>query len=36
VYFSVTARMDPRVRAAITAIGENAWTPIRHPPGHLG
>jgi hypothetical protein len=30
-YFSVTVRMDPRVRAAIAAIGEDAWTPIRYP-----
>jgi hypothetical protein len=29
--FSVTVRIDPRVRAAITAIGEDAWTPIRYP-----
>jgi hypothetical protein len=29
--FSVTVRADPRVRAAITAIGEDAWTPIRYP-----
>jgi hypothetical protein len=29
--FSVTARMDPKIRAAITAIGEDAWTPIRYP-----
>ena len=30
-YFSVTVRMDPRVRTAIAAIGEDAWTPIRYP-----
>jgi hypothetical protein len=30
-HFSVTVRMDPKVRAAITAIGEDAWTPIRYP-----
>jgi hypothetical protein len=30
-YFSVTVRMDPRVRAAIAGIGEDAWTPIRYP-----
>jgi hypothetical protein len=30
-YFSVTVRMDPKVRAAIAAIGEDAWTPIRYP-----
>jgi len=29
--FSVTVRMDPKVRAAITAIGEDAWAPIRYP-----
>jgi len=28
VRFSVTARQDERVRAAITAIDEAAWTPI--------
>jgi len=30
-YFSVTVRMDPKVRAAIAAIPEQAWTPIRYP-----
>ena len=30
-HFSVTVRMDPKVRAAITAIGEDAWTPIGYP-----
>jgi len=30
-YFSVTARMDAAVTAAIAAIPENAWTPIRYP-----
>jgi len=30
-YFSVTVRLDPKVRAAIAAIGEDAWTPIRYP-----
>jgi hypothetical protein len=30
-YFSVTVRMDPKVRAAITGISEDAWTPIRYP-----
>ena len=34
--FSVTVRMDPRVRAAIAAIGEDAWTPIRYPARDLG
>ena len=30
-FFSVTVRMDPKVKAAITAIEEAAWTPIRYP-----
>jgi hypothetical protein len=30
-HFSVTARMDPKVRAAIAGIGEDAWMPIRYP-----
>jgi Transposase DDE domain group 1 len=30
-YFSVTARLDPAVRAAIAGIGDDAWTPIRYP-----
>ena len=30
-YFSVTVRADPKVRAAIAAISEDAWTPIRYP-----
>ncbi len=30
-HFSVTVRTDPKVRAAIAAIGEDAWTPIRYP-----
>ncbi len=29
--FSVTVRMDPKIRAAITAIGEDAWTPVTYP-----
>ena len=29
--FSVTVRMDPKIRAAIAAIGEPAWTPITYP-----
>jgi Transposase DDE domain group 1 len=29
--FPVTARMDPAVKAAIAAIPEDAWTPIRYP-----
>jgi len=30
-YFSVTARMDPAVKTAITTIGADAWTGIRYP-----
>ena len=30
-WFSVTARMNRQVRAAIAAIGEDAWTPIQYP-----
>jgi hypothetical protein len=30
-FFSVTVQMNPHVRAAIAAIGEDAWTPIRYP-----
>jgi Transposase DDE domain group 1 len=30
-FFSVTVRMDPKVKAAITVIPEAAWTPIRYP-----
>jgi hypothetical protein len=30
-WFSVTARMTATVRAAITGIGEEAWTPISYP-----
>lgn len=30
-WFSVTARMNPQVRAAITAIDPGAWTPIAYP-----
>ncbi|WP_200825039.1 transposase [Nonomuraea solani] len=29
--FSVTAKLDPRVKAAIAAIDEDAWTPIKYP-----
>jgi len=29
--FSVTARMDPKIRAAIAAIPEGAWTPVTYP-----
>ncbi len=29
--FSITARMTPAVVAAIAAIGDDAWTPIRYP-----
>jgi hypothetical protein len=30
-FFPVTARMDPKIRAAIASIGEQTWTPIRYP-----
>ena len=30
-WFSVTARMDPKVVAAIASIDESAWTPIKYP-----
>jgi hypothetical protein len=30
-FFSVTVQMKPHVAAAIAAIGEDAWTPIRYP-----
>lgn len=30
-HFSVTVRMNPSIRAAITTIGEDAWTAIRYP-----
>jgi DDE family transposase len=30
-FFSVTARMDAKVAAAIAAIPDDAWTPIRYP-----
>ena len=30
-HFSVTVRMDPKVRAAIAAIPDTAWTLIRYP-----
>jgi len=33
---SVTVRVGPKVRAAIAAIPDDAWTPIRYPPGYLG
>ncbi|WP_326640057.1 IS1380 family transposase [Streptosporangium sp. NBC_01755] len=29
--FSVTAKLDPKVKAAIEAIPETAWTPIKYP-----
>jgi hypothetical protein len=29
--FSVTAKLDPKVKAAIATIDENAWTPIAYP-----
>jgi hypothetical protein len=31
VRFSVTAKMDPKIKAAIAAIGETAWTAIKYP-----
>jgi hypothetical protein len=34
--FSVTARMDPAVKAAIAGIAGDAWTPIRYPQAGLG
>jgi hypothetical protein len=30
-HFSVTVRMDPKVRRAITTIDEHAWVPIKYP-----
>ena len=30
-FFSVTARMDPAIRAAIASIPEEGWTPVRYP-----
>ena len=30
-WFSVTARMNPNVKAAISSIDEDAWTPIKYP-----
>jgi Transposase DDE domain group 1 len=30
-FFSVTVAMNPHAQAAIAAIGEDAWTPIRYP-----
>jgi hypothetical protein len=30
-FFSVTVRMDPKVKAAVAAIADTAWTPIRYP-----
>ncbi|WP_220448815.1 hypothetical protein [Nonomuraea mesophila] len=29
--FSVTAKLDPKVKAAIATIDENAWTPMAYP-----
>src|SRR6266699_929578 len=29
--FSVTVRMDPKIRAAIAATGQDAWTPVTYP-----
>ena len=31
VCFSVTAKMDPKIKAAIAAIGEDSWTAISYP-----
>jgi hypothetical protein len=31
VFFSVTVQMNPHVQAAIAAIGEDAWKPIKYP-----
>lgn len=31
MWFSITARMNPAVQAAITRIDEQAWTPITYP-----
>lgn len=31
VWFSVTARMDPKVKATIATISEDAWTAIKYP-----
>jgi hypothetical protein len=30
-YFSVTVRMDPKIRRSITSIDESAWVPIKYP-----
>jgi len=30
-HFSITARMNPAVVRAITAIADDDWTPIRYP-----
>src|SRR5207247_10014403 len=30
-FFSVTVRIDPKVRGAIAAIEADAWTPIEYP-----
>ncbi len=30
-HVSVTVRMDPKVKAAIAGIGDDAWTPIEYP-----
>ena len=34
--FSVTVRMDPKIRAAIAAIGEDSLDPDHLPAGDLG
>ncbi|MFI7702605.1 hypothetical protein [Nonomuraea sp. NPDC049480] len=33
--FSVTAKLDPKVKEAIAAIAEDAWTPIKYPRRHF-
>lgn len=35
-FFSVTVRVDHKAKAAIAAIPDTGWTPIRYPPGGLG
>lgn len=31
MWFSITARMNPKVKAALTSIPDDAWTPIKYP-----
>jgi hypothetical protein len=33
---SVTVRLDPKVKAAIASIAEDAWTAITYDPAELG